>query len=117
MLLFAAGCVSLFGLNMLSADVFKTPIFLVFAPKPLLKRANLDGVDVMLLCRDSFLVLDEDSFVLESFALEVIDCAVLFALLLDWILDEEGGKEPDLFDQEYKLIDTHFIIFQMIFLS
>ena len=99
-LLFAACCASLLGLKILSADVFKTPIFRVFAPKPLLKRANLDGVDVIVLCRDNFLFLCEDSFIILSFVLVVVDCVILLALLLACILDEDGGKEPDLFNKE-----------------
>ena len=97
---FATCCASLLGLKILSADVFKTPIFRVLAPKPLLKRANRDGVDVIVLCRDNFLFLEEDSFIMVSFVLVVVDCVILLSLLLDCILDEDGGKEPDLFDQE-----------------
>ena len=67
---------------MLSAEVFKTPIFLLFPPKPLLKRANLEGVDVIVLCLDNFLFLDEDSFVV-SLLLEVAAGVVLFALQCD----------------------------------
>ena len=90
------GWMSLFGLNTLSAEVLSTPIFRVLALKPLLKRANLEGVDVTVLCLDNFLFLDVVSFDV-SFVFELFDDDVV---LDEWLLDcleELGGSEPDLF--------------------
>ena len=71
-----ADCISLLGLNTLSAEVFSTPIFLVLALKPLLNRANLEGVEVSVLCLESFLFLDDESFVV-SLELETFDDEVV----------------------------------------
>ena len=93
----AMGWMSLPGLNTLSAEVFNTPIFRVLALKPLLKRANLEGVDVTVLCRVNFLFLDVDSFE-ASLVFEVLDeDVVLDEWLFEWVLEELGGSEPDLF--------------------
>ena len=92
----AMGWMSLLGLNTLSAEVLSTPIFRVLALKPLLKRANLEGVDVTVLCLDNFLFLDVDSFDV-SLVFELFDEDVV---LDEWLLDcleELGGSEPDLF--------------------
>ena len=71
--------------------MFSTPIFLLLPPRPLLRRANLDGV-VIVLCRVSFLFLvgvsTGDSIIFAVFG--------LLALLLEKGFDEFGGKEPDL---------------------
>ena len=55
---------------------------------------------MIVLCRDNFLFLNEDSFNVVSFVLVVADCVILLALLLACILDEDGGKEPDLYYKE-----------------
>ena len=68
----AVDCKSLLGLNTLSAEVFKTPIFRVLVLSPLLNRANRDGVDVTVLCLESFLFLDDDSLAV-SLELELFD--------------------------------------------
>ena len=100
-LAFEIGWTFLSGCRMLSAELFKTPIFLLFPPpKPLLNRANLEGTVVIVLCLVSFLFRDEVSLE-TSFKHGVVRGLEVVALLLDFEgLEELGGRDPDLLDPE-----------------
>ena len=79
--------------------MFKTPIFLLCPPpKPLLKRANLDGVAVIVLCLDNFLFLVEDSFD-DDFVFVFSEDLEVAPLSLDGVFEgfDVGGRDPDLF--------------------
>ena len=87
------------GWKILSAEVFNTPIFLLCPPpKPLLKRANLEGVAVIVLCLDNFLFLVEDSFE-EDFVFVFSEHLEVAPLSLDGVFEgfDVGGRDPDLF--------------------
>ena len=92
--------------------MFKTPIFLLCPPpKPLLKRANLDGVAVIVLCLDNFLFLVEESFE-DDFVLVFSEDLEAVPLSLDGAFAgfDVGGRDPDLFLLEIQLIDAYFFL-------
>ena len=92
--------------------MFKTPIFLLCPPpKPLLKRANLDGVAVIVLCLDNFLFLVEDSFE-DDFAFVFSEDLEVAPESLQGVFEgfDVGGRDPDLFLLGIQLIDAYFFL-------